>query len=104
MPGTSKGQIVGTIFFAIFLFDYLPAQIAWSYLWTLIVTGLILISVWVRTKDTLLIPILLLPFFFRLYILLKFIGHWRQVIAGFLLLGVGMAISLWKNSIKRYPK
>ena len=97
-------RIVGTIFFAIFLFDYLPAQIAWSYLWTLIVTGLILISIWVRTKDALLIPILLLPFFFRLYILLKFIGHWRQVIAGFLLLGVGMTISLWKNSIKKLPK
>ncbi|MCE5339604.1 MAG: hypothetical protein LLF92_00565 [Planctomycetaceae bacterium] len=97
-------RIIGTIFFAIFLFDYLPESFQWRFPGTLIATGLIIFGVWIRTKDSLIIPILLMPFLFRLYMYAKGIGYWRQVIVGFLMLGVGTVISLFKNSIKNIIK
>jgi hypothetical protein len=90
-------RVFGTICLAVFVFDYLPEHIHWRYLVVLIGTGLLMAGAWLRTRDAMVTSILWVPFGIRLYMLAKYIGHWRSVILGFLVLAAGAFVSLLKR-------
>lgn len=90
-------RIVGTLCLAGFVFDYLPDYTHWRYLIVLLGTGLLVTGLWFRTRDILVISILWVPSFIRLYIVAKHIAYWRLVILGFLLLAAGTVASLLKR-------
>lgn len=90
-------RIVGTLCLAGFVFDFLPEYIHWRYLFVLIGIVLLMAGLWFRKKDVLVIIILCVPFFIRLYIIAKQIAHWRFVILGFITLGIGTVVSLLKR-------
>lgn len=92
--------IIGTLCIAGFMFDYLSDYNHWRYMVVLLVTGLLMIGLWFRTRDILAISILWIPSLVRLYILAKLIAHWRFIILSFLLLGAGTVVSLFKRPKK----
>ncbi|UCF16219.1 MAG: hypothetical protein JSW59_01930, partial [Phycisphaerales bacterium] len=97
-------RITGVLCLAAFVFDYLPEYVHWRYLFVLIGTGLLTVGLWSRTKDILLMLILCAPFLARLYMMARRIAHWRLVILGFLLLGAGALVSLFKRPIGERSK
>jgi len=84
-----------------FIFDYLPEDIHSRYIIAFVGLLLMIALLWLRTKEMAAIVILCVPFFIRLYILARYIAHWRYVILGFILLGVGTVVSLMKRSLTR---
>ncbi len=93
-------RILGVLCLAGFVFDYLPEYIHWKYLFVLLGAGSLSVALWFRTRDIVLMPILLAPILARLYMAAKHVAHWRLVILGFLLLGAGTAASLFKQRTK----
>lgn len=90
-------QIVGALCLAGFVYDYLPEYIHWRYIIALLATGCIMVLLWFRRKDILIIAILLVPFLIKLYIMAKRLAHWRFVLLGFLLLAAGTVASMLKR-------
>ena len=90
-------RALGIICLSGFMLDYLPNFWHWNYLFALVATILIVIGFWFRIKDKFITSILLIPFVIRLYLLSKQLAYWRVVILGFLLLGVGILVSLFKG-------
>ena len=102
-------RILGAIFLAAFVFDYLPGNAHWKYILVTGVSASLMAGLWLRTKDLLVIVTLWLPMGTRLYILAKQIAHWRYVILGFLLLIAGTVVSLLKhparnNTVQEEPE
>jgi hypothetical protein len=91
-------NIFGALFLAGFVLDYLPDSIHWRYLAVMLGLGLLFVLLWIRTKDILIISILSIPLFIKIYILTKQLAAWRYVILGFFLLGTGAIVSLFKRS------
>jgi hypothetical protein len=90
--------IIGSLCLAGFIFDYLPANLDWRYMTAFIGMAVIATLMWLRTKEIVGITILCMPFLIRLYILAKYLAQWRLVILGFMLLGIGTIVSLFKSS------
>ena len=90
-------RIISALCLAGFMFDYLQDYTHLRYLVVLLGTGLLVTGLWFRTKDILVISILLVPSLVRLYILAKRLAYWRFVILSFLLLGAGTFVSLLKR-------
>jgi hypothetical protein len=90
-------RIISALCLAGFMFDYLQDYTHLRYLIILVGTGLLATGLWFRTRDILVISILLVPSLVRLYILAKRLAYWRFVILSFLLLGAGTFISLLKR-------
>lgn len=90
-------RIISALCLAGFMFDYLQDYTHLRYLVVLLGTGLLVAGLWFRTRDVLVISILLVPSLVRLYILAKRIAYWRFIILSFLLLGAGTAVSLLKR-------
>lgn len=90
-------QIAGALCLAVFVYDYLPDYLHWSYTIALPVTGCLLGLLWFRRKDILIMAILCVPFLIKLYIMAKRLANWRFVILGFLLLAAGTVASLLKR-------
>jgi hypothetical protein len=93
-------RVVGAICLAGFIFDYLPENIHWRYAITLVGIMLLVVILWFRTSDVLIISILWVPFLIRIYIAAKQFAYWRAVIVGFLLLGAGAIASLLKRRMR----
>jgi len=91
-------RVLGAVFLAGFILDYLPGSLHWRYLGTGLFVGLLIIVLWLRTKKLDVISILLIPFFIKAYILTKQLAAWRYVIVGFVLLAAGAVASLFKRS------
>ncbi len=96
-------RVLGIICLAGLMLDYLPNSWHWNYLIALAATILIATGFWFRTKDKFITSILLIPFIIRLYILYKQLAYWRVVILGFLLLGLGILVSLLKGKKNQEP-
>jgi hypothetical protein len=90
-------RIISALCLAGFMFDYLQDYTHLRYLIILVGTGLLAAGLWFRTRDILVISILLVPSLVRLYILAKRLAHWRFIILSFLLLGAGTVVSLLKR-------
>jgi len=90
-------KIIGMLCLAGLVFDYLPESFDIRYLVVLFGTGLLMVGLWLRIKDIPAILILCAPYIARLYMAAKHIAHWRFVILGFLLLGAGTVVSLFKR-------
>jgi hypothetical protein len=90
-------RIVGSLCLAGLVFDYLPQHLHPRYLLALFGTGLLMTALWIRTRDTLVVSILCLPFLIRIYALAKRIAYWRFVILGFLVLAAATVVSLLKR-------
>jgi hypothetical protein len=90
-------KILGILCLAGFVFDYLPESFDIRYLVVLFGTGLLVVGLWLRIKDIPAILILCVPYLTRLYMAAKQFANWRFVILGFLLLGVGTIVSLFKR-------
>ena len=90
-------RIISAFCLAGFMFDYLQDYTHLRYLIILAGTGLLVAGLWFRTRDMLVISILLVPSLVRLYILAKRLAYWRFVILSFLLLGAGTFVSLLKR-------
>jgi hypothetical protein len=93
-------RVIGLLCLSGFVFDYLSEPILLRYLFVLFGTGLLMTVLWFRTRDLLVISILIVPLLARLFIISKQIAYWRFVILGFLLLGAGTFMSLLKHSSK----
>ena len=93
-------RVFGALLLAAFIFDFLPASMHIRYLIVVIVLGVLLTALWIRTKDIWIISILSIPVFVRLYILTKVLANWRYIILGFVALVTGAYVSLFKRSIK----
>ncbi len=99
-------RIISALCLVGFMFDYLQDYTHLRYLIVLLGTGLLAVGLWLRTRDFLVISILLVPSLVRLYILAKRLAYWRFVILSFLLLGAGTFVSLLKrprNDNKQTP-
>jgi hypothetical protein len=90
-------RIISAVCLAGFIFDYLQDYTHLRYLIILVGTGLLAAGLWYRTRDILVMSILLVPSLVRLYILAKRLAYWRFVILSFLLLGAGTFVSLLKR-------
>lgn len=90
-------QILGGLALAVFIYDYLPDHIHWEYIPAVISTGSLMGLLWVRRKDSLLMEVIGAPFVLKLYIVTKPLAYWRPIIAGFLALAAGAAMSLRKR-------
>lgn len=84
-----------------FIYDYLPGQADYRYLFVLVGAIVLLVILLLRTRDWLIVAILFVPLLVKLYILAKYIASWRFVILGFLLLAVGAVVSLFKRPVKK---
>lgn len=94
-------KTVGILCLAGFVFDYLPESFDNRYLVVLSGAGLLMVGLWLRIKDIPAILILCVPCLMRLYMAAKQIANWRFVILGFLLLGAGTIVSLFKRPKER---
>jgi len=90
-------RIISALCLVGFMFDYLQDYTHLRYLIILAGTGLLVAGLWYRTRDILVISILLVPSLVRLYILAKRLAYWRFVILSFLVLGAGTFVSLLKR-------
>jgi len=91
-------RILGILCLAGFIYDYLPEESHWRYLVVLIGMVLLIVALWFRTRDVFIMLIPWGPYLIRLYVAASQIAYWRFVIIGFMLLGVGTAVSLFKRS------
>lgn len=90
--------VAGALLLAAFFLDYLPGSLQWRYLFAAAVSGGLMAAVWLRTRDWIVIAILTGPFLIKAYMLGRQLAAWRYVIVGFLLLGAGTVVSLFKRS------
>jgi F0F1-type ATP synthase assembly protein I len=90
--------VAGALLLAAFLLDFLPGSLQWRYLFAAAVVGGLMAAVWLQTRDWIVIAILSGPFFIKAYVLGRQLAAWRYVIVGFLLLGAGAVVSLFKRS------
>lgn len=93
-------RIFGAILLAAFIYDFLPASLNTRYLILRIVLGLFGTILWIRTKDFLVVSILTIPVFIRIYILTKILASWRHIILGFVALLTGAWISISKRTVR----
>lgn len=98
--GKRLHQMVGwlaALSFAVFVYDFLPNHAHLRYVAMGFVVILLMLALWIRLRDIRAIAILGTPLALRFYIIMRFLGHWRFVILGFLALGVGALASLFKR-------
>ncbi len=87
--------VIGAVSLVGFVFDYLPAALAWNDI--AMATGVIILcsALWVRTRDIAGILILCIPVVRKLYILLREMSYWGFIVLSFLLLFLGGIVSLF---------
>jgi hypothetical protein len=91
--------LIGAVFTALFVYDFLPTSASWKYVFVFAFMFVFIGLIWRMRRNFFVMAILSVPLFVRLYILAKYLGHWRYVILGFCLLGVGTVVSLFKDSL-----
>jgi hypothetical protein len=93
-------RFLGALCLVVFAFDYLPKDFHWRYVIVLMGTIFITVILWLRMRAPFTVSIIWVPSVIKLYIAGKLFGHWRSVIVGFLLLGVGMFASILKLRLR----
>lgn len=93
-------RIAAGLSLAVFIYDYLPAQVHVRYLIVLGAMVLLLAALWFRTKDIWVMLLITVPVFIRGYVLAKALANWRYIILGFAALITGGWVSTLKRSLK----
>ena len=93
-------QVLGGLCLAVLLYDCLPTIVHWKYLLVIVVTGILVTVLWFRTRNLLIMAVLMSPLIVRVYMLLRQIAYWRFIILGFVLLIAGTCVSLFKKPLK----
>jgi hypothetical protein len=93
-------SVIGALALAVFVYDYLPASLSARYIIVLIGMVALLVGLWLRTRDVLVMVIITIPLWIRGYVLTKILANWRYIIFGFIALIGGACLSTLKKSLK----
>jgi hypothetical protein len=93
-------RLFGAFCLALFIYDFLPAEIHSKYLAAAAGVAVISILLSVSTRDFLSIAVLAVPLFLRSFVAAGQFAYWRHVALGFALLIAGALVSLLKRRSK----
>lgn len=90
----------GAVCLALFVYDFLPAQMHLKYLVAAAGVALLIILWWMTIRDFLSMAVLAAPLLLRSFTAAQQFAYWRHIVLGFVLLIAGASVSLLKRRTK----